>query len=314
MKKVIKRVCKFLFLCISCLSLISVISCSFFSLNTQWLKSKQSNQSLGSNQDINYASYSSLINQYNQDLISIKTNWVNNFQIQNPKWNNFNTNLLTQLTYEQSQWQSINKNNIAKYLATLYPLLWSLNNALINLDWYFINAYLVGFINSLNNSSLQEFSFLPSLSTSTSYISSLSKLDWTEILLNPKWLIFKHDFKKFLIKQNLSINTWNDDLEVFCGSWANDSWALSSTYSNISIVNLGFVSFNWYMMNEQIPSCFSSSNKNLNLNVNNWSYFNDTQNNQNLSQSNLKKQITYYEQIQTFYDCTIKHLSFISKG
>ncbi|MBQ5543614.1 MAG: hypothetical protein IIT97_01590, partial [Mycoplasmataceae bacterium] len=147
-----------------------------------------------------------------------------------------------------------------------------------------------------------------------SYISLLSKLDWTEILLNPKWLIFKHDFKKFLMNKNLSINTWNDDLEVFCGSFTNNSWNLSSTYSNISIVNLGFVSFNWYMMNEQIPSCFSSSNKNLNLNINNWNYFNDTQNNLNLSQSNLKKQITYYEQIQKFYDCTIKHLRFISKG
>ncbi|MBO6022601.1 hypothetical protein J6P51_01070 [bacterium] len=74
MKKVIKRVCKFLFLSISCLSVVSVISCSFFSLNKQLLKSKQSNQSLGSNQEINYSSYSILINQYNQDLISIKTN------------------------------------------------------------------------------------------------------------------------------------------------------------------------------------------------------------------------------------------------
>ena len=305
-------VCKFLFLIISCSSIISVISCSFFSANTQWLKSNNSNNANNTNStDINYSSTIALKRQYETDLINIQTNWINNFQSNNPKWNNFNTNLSNQLNYELQQWNIINKTNNAKYLATLYPLLWSLNNALITLDWYFINYLLIAFISNLK---VSQFSFLPTVSSSTSYINLLSKLNWIKILINPNWLIFKHDFKQFLLKQNISIQTWNDDLKAYCGSWmhnVNQEWTLSKTYRNIQIINLGFVSFNWLMMNEEVPSCFSQNNK-TNLQVNNWNYFNNANNNSSLNTSNLKKQIAYYKQVQNEYDNSIKHLIFIN--
>ena len=305
--------CKFLLLLTSSFSVMSVISCSFFSNNTQWLKSTNSNNTKNSNSTINYASVVALKEQYETDLINIQNNWTNNFQINNPKWNNFNTNLNIQQNYELDQWNKINQNNNAKYLATLYPLLWTLNNALITLDWYFINYYLILFLTSSNFS---KFSFLPKISETTSYLNLLSKLDWAEILLNPNWLIFKHDFKKFLLTQNLSIATWNDNLKAYCGSWVhniNQQWNLSTTYTNIKILDLGCVSFNWLMMNEKVPSCFSQNNK-TNLQINNWNYFNNTNNNASVSMSNLNKEIAYYQQVQNEYDNSIKYLIFISKN
>ena len=133
-------------------------------------------------------------------------------------------------------------------------------------------------------------------------------MNWTEILLNPKWLIFKHDFKAFLQNQNISITLWNDNLKSYCGSWIykpNQEWVLNQTYCNIQIVNLGFISFNWLMMNEEVPTCFSENNK-TNLQVNNWNYFND----QSTSKNDLQKIINNYESEQNLYYSTIKYLVF----
>lgn len=304
--KICKQIIKLLFLLIPIISASSLASCSFFITNTQW--SKRTNSNIGSNnnnQVINYASTKVLKQQYENALINIQNNWINNFQTNIPKWNNFNPDLKLQLQYELEQWNNINQSNDAKYLATLYPLLWSLNNALITLDWYFINYLIVEFIASLKPN---QFSFLPILSTSTSYISLLSKLNWTEILLNPKWLIFKHDFKEFLQNQNISITLWNDNLKSYCGSWIykpNQEWILNQTYCNIQVVNLGFISFNWLMMNEEVPTCFSEDNK-TNLQVNNWNYFND----QSTSKNDLQKIINNYESEQNLYYSTIKYLVF----
>lgn len=304
--KICKQIIKLLFLLIPIISASSLASCSFFITNTQWLKPTNSNiGSNNNNQAINYASAKVLKQQYENALINIQNNWTNNFQTNIPKWNNFNPDLKLQLQYELEQWNNINQSNDSKYLATLYPLLWSLNNALITLDWYFINYLIVEFIVSLK---ANQFSFLPILSTSTSYISLLSKLNWTEILLNPKWLIFKHDFKAFLQNQNISITLWNDNLKSYSGSWIykpNQEWILNQTYCNIQVVNLGFISFNWLMMNEEVPTCFSENNK-TNLQVNNWNYFND----QSTSKNDLQKIISNYESEQNLYYSTIKHLVF----
>lgn len=279
---------------------LSVISCTFFSVNqnAQSNNSNNNNSPISSTNSINYASISSLENLYNSSLNSIESAYSSNFQNslsnQTTKWVDYNINPYIQLNNEWTNWITINKSNNANYLATLYPQLWSLNNAIAQNIFYWVNWQLLSFLNYLkiNNITLK---YLPHPNENISYLqvlqnANLSLLDYSDLSIH---------LKDYLSTQKITYTTWNEYLESYKGDWTPlNSLSITNSTFNYSLFKNGCIAFNVVMMSTQVPSSLTTAK------VNYWNYFN----NNTFAKQDLQDTISQYQTNINLYNSVIYHL------